>query len=133
MKAGAPKGNKNAEIWDFETAENFMIKAVELSRNTDYDFIGEVAFDLEQDKGVFDYLCEKFPQLNTLKTKIKANCEVNCFRNSKKGKIREATAIINLKANHNWKDRADVTTNDKEINIPPTYWLNEPTKNTPEI
>lgn len=133
MTAGAPKYNTNAEKWDFETAEQFLESAVELSENEDYDFIGEVAKDLKQGKNTFDYLAGKFPALNHYRTIIKNNCETNCFRNSKKGNIREATAIINLKANHGWKDRSDLTTNDKEINIPPTHWLNEPTKDTPEI
>jgi hypothetical protein len=130
MTAGAPKGNTNAEKWTFEVAESFMLEAVKLSRQPRFDFIGEVAFELEQDKGVFDYVCDKFPDLNSLKRRLKTNCERNCFHNSKNGNIREATAIVNLKANHGWKDRSDITSDDKQINIPPITWIGE---DTPQI
>jgi hypothetical protein len=92
-----------------------------LSELEEYDFIGEVAKDLKQDKGVFDYLLEKFPQFSRLKTRIKNNCETNCFRNSKKGKINTAIGIVNLKSNHGWTDRADVTSGDKAlVSAPPS-------------
>jgi len=103
----APKGNTNAEKWTKEQATDFMNESVELSENPEYDFIGEVAKDLNQDKGTFDYLISKFPELRRFKTRILSNCEVNCFRNSKKGKIKEATAIVNLKSNHGWTDRIE--------------------------
>lgn len=111
---GAPKDNTNAEKWTLEVATKFMNEAVELSRQTEktdtgitpkYDFIGEVAYDLDQDKGVFDYLINKFPELKKYKRKIKNNCEVNCFRNIKKENINTAAGIINLKSNHGWSDR----------------------------
>ena len=117
---GAPKGNSNAEKWTIEDATAFFNEAVELSRIGSYDFIGEVAFDLEQDKGVFDYLVEKFPELRKSKKRLKNNCEVNCFRNGKKGTIIPSLAIMNLKSNHGWTDRNDHTTNGKEINTTPT-------------
>lgn len=112
---GAPQGNTNAEKWTIEEATKFFDEAVSLSKNDDYDFIGEVAKDLDQDKGVFDYLIDKFPELERMKTKIKNNCEVNCFRNGKKGDINTAMAIVNLKSNHGWTDRVDTTTKDNEV------------------
>lgn len=110
MAAGAPKENKNAEKWDYETAVDFFNKATELSRNSQYDFLGEIAYDLEVDKGTFDYLVEKYPDLKHYKNRIKSNCEVNCFRNMKKENINVATGMINLKSNHGWTDRNDHTT-----------------------
>lgn len=102
----APKGNKNAEKWSLEEAKIFFQKATDLSKDSDYDFIGEVAVDLEQDKGVFDYLMKKFPNngFEGMKKLILSRCEVNCFRNAKKGNIIPSLAIINLKSNHGWKD-----------------------------
>lgn len=97
--------NNNAEVWTFDEASDFFNKALELSYSPDYDFIGEILQDLRQDKGTLDYLIEKFPELKKIKNKILFNCETNCFRNSKKGKIREATAIVNLKSHHGWTDR----------------------------
>jgi hypothetical protein len=101
----APKNNTNAEKWTIEKATEFFNKAIALSKDKEYDFIGEIAYDLDQDKGTFDYLVDKFPELSILKSRIKNNCEVNCFRNLKKENINVAAGIINLKANHGWSDR----------------------------
>ena len=37
---GAKKGNKNAEIWTLTEAQELFDKALELSTQDDYDFIG---------------------------------------------------------------------------------------------
>src|SRR5690606_2091790 len=117
MGVGAPLNNTNAEKWDKDTAYSFFEAAIELSEKDEYDFIGEVAKDMKQDKGVFDYLVEKFPELKKHKERIKNNCEVNCFRNGKKGNIVSALSIMNLKSNHGWTDRiatkTDVNLNGK--------------------
>jgi len=117
-KVGAPKGNKNAERWTFEEASAFFDKALTLSKNNEYDFIGEIAYDLDESKNIFDYLIDKFPELKPLKEKLLTNCEVNCFRNVKKENINVAIGIINLKSNHGWTDRQqlDHTTKGNEIN-----------------
>lgn len=117
---GAPKKNTNAEKWTIQEAEKFFNEAIELSKDGNHDFIGEVAFDLDQDKGVFDYLVEKFPQLKPLKARVKNNCEVNCFRSGKKGKIVPSIAIMNLKSNHGWTDRVDSTSKGEKISQPLT-------------
>ena len=124
------KDNKNAETWTLNEAIDFFHEALDLSDSEEYDFIGEVAKDLKQDKGIFDYLINKFPNehFKAIKNHILGNCEVNCFRNSKKGRIKEATAIVNLKSNHGWTDRSQIENNviispqkikwgDKEIEI----------------
>jgi len=121
------KGNTNAERWTLEIATKFMEEAVKLSKQTEktetgtapkYDFIGEVAYDLDEDKGVFDYIIQKFPELKPFKTKLKNNCEVNCFRNIKKENINVGAGIMNLKSNHGWTDRMqqDNTTKGEKIN-----------------
>lgn len=110
--------NKNAEKWTIEAATEFMGKALVLSYNKEYDFIGEIAQKLKVDKGTFDYLIEKFTDLKRIKSHILSNCETNCFRSSKKGKINVAVGIVNLKSNHGWTDRTqtDVTTGGEKIN-----------------
>lgn len=104
----APKKNTNAEKWTFKEAERHFLKAVEFSLNKDYDFIGEVAQAMGSYKHVFIYLSAKYPELKTYLDQIVSNCESNCFYNAKKGNIKEATAIINLKSNHGWTDRQEL-------------------------
>lgn len=101
------KGNKNAEKWTLEESENFLQKAVELSKNTKYDFEGEIAKDLDSYIEIFLYLIDKFPILKPYWTNIKRNCETNCFSNAKKEFINVSAAIMNLKSNHKWTDRND--------------------------
>lgn len=105
--AGAPENNKNAEKWTFEEAEKLLQQAVELSFNEGYDFIGEVAKKLNTYIDVFDYLTDKFPELEKYKKQLKRNCEVNCFSNGKNGNIVPSLAIMNLKSNHGWTDRVE--------------------------
>jgi hypothetical protein len=121
--AGAPINNTNAEKWTLEEATQLFEKAVDLSKNEDYDFIGEVAFDLDLDKGIFDYLINKFPHLKEYKNRILSNCEVHCFRNTKKNKINTAVGIVNLKSNHGWTDRQDLTTQGDKLPAPPIQWI----------
>jgi len=117
------KGNDNAEKWTEEKATDLLERAVELSKNTDYDFIGEIAKDLDTYIDVFDYLVDKFPQLKKLKKKMKRNCEANCFSNIKRENINTGAGIMNLKSNHGWTDRVqnDHTTKGKEIEPQPTF------------
>lgn len=122
------KGNKNAEIWTFEESEKFLLDAiiesnaketrkisgadVETYKN---DFLGEVARELDQYHQLFDYLVSKFPKLSPLYKKLLNNLETNCFLNAKKGYIKEASAIMNLKSNYKWRDRIDNTSGDAPI------------------
>jgi hypothetical protein len=107
--------NKNAEKWDLELSTVFMDEALELSKSRDYDFIGELARDLEQYHHLFSYLKNKFPELTNTYNKIKSNCEANCFFNGKKQNITPSLAIMNLKSNHNWTDRVDTTSKGNEL------------------
>lgn len=103
----APVENTNAEKWTLEEATKFMDSAVELSRGNDYDFIGEVARELNQYHHLFGYLIKKFPTLKIQHDLIYSNCESNCFFNGKKGNIVPSLAIMNLKSNHGWTDRTE--------------------------
>ena len=102
-------GNKNAERWGLRKARAFFKEALTLSFDLKYDFMGEIAKQMGSYIDIFDYLSVKFPTLQSIKTQIKRNCEANCFSNAKKGKIKEASAIVNLKSNHGWVDRQKVT------------------------
>lgn len=132
MKLGAPYGNRNAEKWTFKKAIRLFNDAIELSNkketsylkvgervveveNYKYDFIGEVARELGTYKEIFSHLNNRFKTLDRLHNQLITNLESNCYYNTKKGAIKEATGIVNLKSNHKWTDRTDLTTKDKEI------------------
>ena len=118
------KGNKNAEKWTEELATKFFEDALEMSNNTDYDYLGEIARDLGQYIDLFDDLMARFPQLKEVKKRIKDNCAANCYSNGKKGEIVPSMAIMNLKSNHGWTDRVENNTNvNLEGSVPIDQWL----------
>jgi len=124
---GAPKGNKNAEKWDLDTSTALFEKAIEMSKNQDYDFIGEIAYDLDLDKGIFDHIIERFPELKPMKQRLLANCEVNCYRNVKKEKINVAVGIMFPSHDRRWTDRQEVDHTTKGDKIEqPTIIVNSP-------
>ena len=112
-KAGAPENNKNAEKWDVETARQLMLQALDYSKEKGYDFIGEIARDLNVSRHIFTYLVDKYDELEEYYDRILTNVEANCFKHGKKGKINTAMAIVNLKSNHGWTDRTSVDANVK--------------------
>ncbi|QQV90480.1 hypothetical protein Harreka1_73 [Olleya phage Harreka_1] len=113
--------NKNAEKWTLEEAEKLFNSAYELSKGNKYDFIGEIAKELDTYREIFTYLKDKFSELSGTHKSIMSNLEANCFSHGKMGKINTAMAIVNLKSNYKWTDRSDLTSGDKPIdNKPPT-------------
>jgi len=122
MTAGAPYGNRNAEKWTFKKAIQLFHNAIELTNekeNTNangvigyqYDFIGEIAGELGTFKQIFEHLNRRFPTLKRLNNQLHTNIERNCYYNGKKGTIKEASAIMNLKSNHKWTDRIEQNQN----------------------
>jgi heme oxygenase len=120
--------NKNAEKWSEDKALEFMDECYLKSKDTceyivygkkitgnAYHFIGEVCAELEQYSDLPKYLKGKFDSCNKIYKKLKSRLEANCFSDSKKGIIKEASAIMNLKSNYGWTDRIDTTTKDKPI------------------
>lgn len=110
-------GNTNAEKWTEEKAIEFMNKALELSKSKDYDFIGEIAKDLDSYKDVFFYLGDKYPVVKKIFKRVRCNCEANCFNNIKTENINVGAGIMNLKSNHGWTDRVqtDHTTQGEKL------------------
>ena len=114
MGAGAPYGNKNAEKWNIRKCVNMYTEAIRMSNlkvngEFKYDFIGEIARELgTTHQMLIRDLPKRFPQLQRLKNQLISNMEANCYANTKSGKIREATGIVNLKSNHHWTDRLDM-------------------------
>ncbi len=124
----APEGNSNAKKWSEEEAIELLEEAIVLSNEKEdkvykYDFIGEVARDLDTYHAVFKYLSNTFKSCEEPYEKLKMNLEANCFFNTKKGNIREAIGIVNLKSNYKWTDRLDNTSGDDKISIPIIKWI----------
>jgi hypothetical protein len=122
------EGNKNAEKWTLKEAQKLFNSALELSKETEnrlikdnvltcfkYHFLGEIAAALDQYGELFTILRHKYPTLETDYKRLKQILESNCFSDSKKGLIKEASAIMNLKSNYGWTDRVDNTTKGEEI------------------
>jgi len=110
--------NKNAEQWTLNDSKELFNSAIELSLEERFDFIGEIAKELRVYRDLFTYLSDKYKELQEPYKIIKSNLEANCFSHSKKGDIKEATAIMNLKSNYNWTDR---TTNTHTITEQPLF------------
>ena len=129
----APYGNRNAEKWSFKKAVRLYNEAIELSKNIitfylkigekpvevtgyEFDFIGEISTELGTHHQLMTRdLPNRFPPLQRLKNQLINNLERNCYSNTKKGIIKEATGIVNLKSNHHWTDRQDRTSGDEKI------------------
>lgn len=131
MGAGPPYGNKNAEKWSLRKSVQLFKDAIKLTDEKEtfhllkndkpievtgykFDFIGEVARELGTFHQIFDHLVKRFPTLQRLKHQLNNNIEQNCYFNTKKGIIREATGIVNLKSNWKWTDR---TNNESNVNL----------------
>ena len=122
MKRESMIGNKNAEKYNKEAAIEIFEKAIEMTNEKEsvkvngmefqaykYDFIGEIAGELNTFKDIFNHLLKRFKDdLKTLDKQLHTNIERNCYWNGKKGAIKEASAIMNLKSNHKWTDRQEV-------------------------
>ncbi len=122
MGASPPIGNKNAEKYSKKDALKLFSDSLKKSMEMvdggveyKYDFIGEVARDLKTYHYIYAHLVNRFPELDSMFIELRANLEANCYCNTKKGKIREATGIVNLKSNHKWTDRNDHTSSDKSM------------------
>lgn len=110
------ENNKNAEKWTLEKATDLFNKCLETAKDQELDcndFIGEVAQHNNSYIDQLDYLKTKFPELKPIYKTIKRHCEANCFKNGKKGSIVPSLAIMNLKSNHGWTDRAETTVKGK--------------------
>lgn len=108
-------GNKNAEKIIESDALNILNDLFELSLDSQYDFIGEIVRVQGIRRSQLTYLTNKFESCKSIYVDILSNLESNCFGNAKKGTIKEATAIINLKSNHKWTDRQQIDQDVRQI------------------
>lgn len=135
-KAGAPKGNKNAEKWTEEKATELFDKALSKLNEKDtyivgketvtgykYDFLGELLLDLGTYIDIATQLKKRFPSLQGRYRQLQRAMERNCYSNTKKGIINTAVGIVNLKSNHNWTDRQDLTTQGEKFESKTEYHI----------
>lgn len=124
--------NDNAEKWTEPLAVAFMMQCYDLSCKTElynlkdgkeegysFHFIGEVCAELGQYSDLPRYLSIKYASCKTIYNRLKSRLEASCFSDSKKGIIKEASAIMNLKSNYGWTDRIDNTTKGAALNEKP--------------
>ena len=129
MSVGAPKENTNACKWTKESAHELFDKAIALTEgDSKFDFIGEVAKELNTYRKVFGYLVGQFDCLKDKYERLISNLEANCFSHGKRGDINTAMAIVNLKSNHKWTDRVENTLEGGEKPIQATINLGSGTK-----
>ena len=107
--AGAPEENTNAEKWTEEEAKSFLERAIQVTKDNGFDFIGETASKMDSYREIFVYLRDKSNECKRLYKRLLQECESNCFSHAKKGDIVPSLGIINLKSNHGWTDRVDQT------------------------
>lgn len=114
--------NLNAEVYSEERATELFIKAIDLTKEEEirtndkgisftckkYDFIGEITTELNTYREIFTHLKKRFPKLDKLDIELHSRVENNCYSNTKKGFIKEATGIVNLKSNYKWTDRTQI-------------------------
>jgi tryptophanase len=125
------KGNKNAEKYTkeealklFQDSIGLALTKIEGKEEYKYDFIGEIARDLKTYHHIYIHLIARFPELDELFTELKQTLEANCYYNAKKGHIKEATGIVNLKSNHHWTDRQQIDGNFKgDVHISRKRWV----------
>jgi hypothetical protein len=72
---------------------------------------------------VFLYLKNTFTECENSYKALQSRCESNCFSDTKKGIIREATGIFNLKANHKWSERTEIDMTSGGDKITQPQWI----------
>lgn len=124
-------GNTNPQIYSFEEVRGLLLTGIELAKNTKitnskgveypkFDFLGEVFSELntyyEEVAGMIRNHDNEKGELKALYRRLKRQLETNCYLNGKNNKINVSMSILNLKSNHKWQDRVDVTSKNKQLN-----------------
>ena len=114
----AKKGNTYAEKYDHETAKKFFEDSLELVKENDNLFyIGQVAVKMNTYRQLYDYLIDRFEDLDTIKKEIDGILESRVAERTFEGKGNSTYAIFHLKNNHGWKDKQehDLTSKGEQV------------------
>lgn len=123
------KNNLNAEVWSLDRSIKLFEDSIKLAKDPikKYDFIGEVANEMDIYREIYVYLKDKFKECKPLYKQLSSILEANCFSHTKKGEINTAIGIVNLKSNYGWTDRVDNTVN-ANVNVKsvdPIKWVED--------
>lgn len=110
-KAGAPKGNTNAQKWTKESATALMNQALELSYDESYSFLGSIWRALYVAPSTITMIVENY-DLKVILEMIKNNCAHNCFVNATHAKNQQIY-LLNLKSNHGMTERVETNNTHK--------------------
>jgi hypothetical protein len=134
------KGNQNALKWTTEKCKEVVEQLKALVNEKEeyvvsgnkvkgykYDFIGELTLELGYGRQTLKREIEVHsPELSTEVDLLYSYMERNCYVNTKKGIIKEATGIVNLKSNHKWTDRQQIDTNlTGNVHIEPKEFIDD--------
>lgn len=107
-KAGAPKGNKNAEKWTQKTVSDKLAEMNALSINGNYFTIGKLCLDSGINPHTWSEWGHKFKDnkiVSTAKKEIERICEANLSHKALNGDLNATMAIFTLKNKHGWEDK----------------------------
>lgn len=111
----AEQGNKYNEKYDYETAKKLFQDSLELVKNDITIFyIGQVAVNMDIYRQLYDYLIDRFQDLDTIKKEIDGILETRVAEKTFYGKSNPTYAIFHLKNNHGWRDKQEKDINLKE-------------------
>lgn len=119
----APKGNKYNEVWDLETAKQFLDDVLNyIQENKKCRSIAEACVELGEYEELVSYITNKFPQQDFKSIKsAKDIVKTRLMNQGLDGEANATMAIFILKNNHQMTDKqqTDITTNGKDVNTTP--------------
>jgi hypothetical protein len=104
----APKGNKYNEKYDYKTAKAFFedsLKKVKSDKQICY--IGSLATKMNTYRQLYDYLLDRFKDLDTIKKEIDGILESRVAEKAMNNEVNSTFAIFMMKNNHGWKDKQE--------------------------
>lgn len=119
------KGNTNTTIYSEDDCNKILDTCIEMSKQKEptddsvykFDFIGTILSEVGLYYRLLDEFIERYPYLKAKYSMLKQQMEINCYENSKRNKINPTIGLANLRANHKWTDRQDMTSGDKPLSI----------------
>lgn len=110
----APKNNKNAEKWNFDTVMPILEKILNLALTEQAVYIGDALVQCGLYNDIWRHWKEMFKDneivIRTIK-KIETQFENYLFKSALQGNVNPTVAIFGLKNNHKWTDKTESDVN----------------------